>query len=136
MIDWSNSDYTQLNTSLLFVSEVDEGVFLTSSYNVTEHHCYQCKQETDEAQKQIVQSIEPVQESAQESFVQPKELQTKELQPKELQTKESFVPVDKGVLERFLMYFSNDSMILIFIIFLLFMIYLELRISNMRHTKV
>lgn len=153
MIDWSSSDYTRNESNLFYIPDIEGGVYMSKKDNLDEHLCYKCSDNTKKIilseeftqPKQVPQSQmhQPSPVQSQSQMPMPSSMQPPQVHyipyPMPMQQMPTTIPLQQppmpsmpiksnfsiGLLS------SPDSFILfIFITLVLFMVFIELRISN------
>lgn len=130
MIDWSSSDSIFNGSDLLYVPDIEGGIFFNQNVNLNEHLCYECNDTVGQQVRvnEIINSVQQsVPEESTESFIHKKD---------NFQQKVSFLSYDNTLEPNKSSSTSinnvfGSSNVLIFILVILFVIYIELRISNL-----
>lgn len=151
MIDWSSSDYTNNDHDLFYISSPDSSVYLNNRYDLNNHLCYQCEPGKEPSSSINETVVIPEAASEDENFTQPATLQDQIDELKKIinnfkpeikkdtsvpiQNKSSFQSTPLQISSPFQSNFisaisSNNILIIIFFAILLFLIYVELRVSN------
>lgn len=126
MIDWSTNDYYQSSNNLYYTNEIDGGVYLNKNYNTQDHKCYNCVG-TENAVKYLGPEPNKM-EDFNNKVISPVIIRPTTYKKIDMST-EKFIQ-NTGIDSFLSFYNSNSSIIFIFVVVLLFLIYVELRISN------
>lgn len=141
MIDWSSSDYTIADGNLLYIPDIEGGVYLNKNNDLNEHLCYECK---DTNKKIELTEVEQVSDefTIKNQMPQMPQVQQKEVEKQMPQIQ--YVPIMQPYIQPQQITFQphnrksnfiggltiSNEMSLIFIALVLFLVYVELRISN------
>lgn len=130
MIDWSNNDMYQSNNNLYYSDDIYEGIFLNKDNNINNHYCQKCNDKENNAKiisdkcdtKQQLYSIVN-ENNNQESY---------KVIPDYINPMERFSHTMKNNnnIDYFSMFEPKSNIIVFVFVVLLFLIYIELRISN------
>lgn len=133
MIDWSSSDYTNTEHNLFYIPSIDEGVFLNKNDDINEHLCYECTDKTKTLKNvnDIVQQEPQTDEFISEKFSNNHVNQRSNQYIPIHSNQPVYIPFQQPK-SNFISGFSltGDNILFLFITFLLIMVYIELRISN------
>lgn len=140
MIDWSSSDYTNIENNLFYTSTIEGGVYINNKYDINEDLCYKCLNNTVPDNNTVPNdnaipdnntipedNAIPSDNIVSESYV------NKPLNPIKLRLNTDLNYNTPVIKSNFIsdIFESNSLIIFVFIILLLYMIFIELRISNM-----
>lgn len=145
MIDWSSSDYTTVERNLFYIPDVEGGVYLSKKDDLNEHLCYECTDKTKS--EKSTESVPQSDIQGSDEFTPAKKQQQPPIQiqyiPVPMQPVQQMQPIQQmpttiplqqpvqNVKSNFVNgLLGTNEVVFIFIALLLFLVFVELRISN------